>query len=113
MHRASNQTLKGGYCLQACDRNLFRKQEVVVFCHVLDPKRKIFEKISDFFFYVYTSNIFTQRTKHSKIFDCRAKCFINRCRLNCILAGKKLKNLQKTVKTYSVEIDGPWVGIIL
>ena len=38
----------------------------------------------------------------------------NRCRLNCILAGKKLKfNLQKTVKTYSVEIDGPWVGIIL
>ena len=46
MHRASNQTLKGGYCLQACDRNLFRKQEVVVFCHVLDPKRKIFEKKS-------------------------------------------------------------------
>ena len=39
--------------------------------------------------------------------------FYKRCRLNCILAGKKLFNLQKTVKTISVEIDGPWVGIIL
>ena len=58
MHRASNQTLKGGYCLQACDRNLFRKQEVVVFCHVLDPKRKIFEKNLRFLL-MYTQAIFS------------------------------------------------------